>query len=359
MTYTVTQIAAALGVAALGRTERVIESLAEPAAAGPSDLALASNPKYAADLAAGRARAARLWADAEWEVLVLEAAICVGRPRYAMATLTHQFDRAWRAGDGVHPTALIDARARVSAPAAIGPYTVIGPGTVIADGAHIGAHVTIGPGCSIGPGAVLRDGTRLAHNVTAGANLVTQPGALVGGDGFSFVTPEPSSAETVRETLGGDAGEAQTWERIHSLGGVEIGDDVEIGAGSSIDRGTIRATRIGTGTKIDSLVQVGHNVEIGAYCLLCGHVGIGGSAQIGDHVVLGGKTGIVDNITVGDRVVTGAGTLLMANVPAGRVMLGYPATQMQSQLDSYKALRRLPRDITALKKAVFNRGGSD
>ncbi|MEO0486451.1 MAG: UDP-3-O-(3-hydroxymyristoyl)glucosamine N-acyltransferase [Pseudomonadota bacterium] len=357
MALTVEDLASALGVEAQGDGSLVIDALAEPGTARAGDLALASNPKYASALAQGQARAALLWTDADWEGLGLKAAICVGRPRYSMATLTALYDAAWQGAEGIHPTAIIADDATVAG--SVGPYSVIGAGTVIGDGARIGAHVTIGPNCRIGSGAVIRDGARIAHDVTAGASLVVQPGALIGGDGFSFVTPEPSAAETVRETLGGDAGNAQAWTRIHSLGGVEIGDDVEIGAGSSIDRGTIRATRIGTGTKIDSLVQVGHNVEIGEHCLLCGHVGIGGSSKIGDHVILGGKTGVVDNITVGDRVVTGAGTLLMANVPAGRAMLGYPATQMTSHIASYKALRRLPRDIAALKKAVLKLGGSD
>ena len=359
MAYTVKEIAAALGVKASGAADLVIERLAEPADAGPSDLALASNPKYAEAISEGEAKAALLWEGADWQSMGLKAAICVGRPRYALAALSRQFDADWEHQPGIHPTAVIDDKAHVAEDAQIGAYTVIGAGVAIGDHARIGAHVTIGANSKIGYNAVIRDGVRITQDVIAGNDLIIQPGAIIGGDGFSFTTPEPSAAESVRETLGENASDAQSWSRIHSLGGVEIGDDVEIGAGSSIDRGTIRASRIGTGTKIDSLVQVGHNVEIGEHSLLCGHVGIGGSSKIGSHVILGGKTGVVDNITVGDRVVTGAGTLLMANVPDGRVMLGYPATQMKSSIASYKALRRLPRDLAALKKAVSKLSGSD
>ncbi|MEM9349462.1 MAG: UDP-3-O-(3-hydroxymyristoyl)glucosamine N-acyltransferase [Pseudomonadota bacterium] len=358
MAYTIKEIAEALGAVAEGDSSFEVEGLSEPASARAQDLALASNPSYADALTSGKAQAALLWANADWEGMGLRAAIRIGRPRHAMAELTRLYDYAWAKGSGVHDTAVIAPSANVS-DAAIGPLSVIGDRVRIDAGAHIGAHVTIGAGTQIGPGAMIRDGVRIAHGVTIGAGFVAQPGALIGGDGFSFTTPEPSAAETVRETLGEDVGEAQTWERIHSLGGVEIGDDVEVGAGSSIDRGTIRATRIGTGTKIDSLVQVGHNVEVGDHTLLCGQVGIGGSTVIGSHCILGGKTGVVDNVTVGDRVVTGAGTLVMANVPDGRVMLGYPATQMKASLDTYKALRRLPRDIAALKKAVSKLRGSD
>ncbi len=363
MIYTVQQIADALGVPAFGASDILIETLAEPAMAGPRDLALASNPKYADQLTNGQARAALLWADANWEALGLEAAICVERPRHALSSVSAMYDAEWRQGAGIHPSAVVDPSAHIAEDVAIGALCVIAENVKIGRGSRIGAHVSIGRGSEIGEYALIRDGVRIAHNVTAGARLVVQPGAIIGGDGFSFVTPEVSAAETVRSTLGEDTQTTQQeWARIHSLGGVEIGDNVEIGAGTSVDRGTIRATRIGAGSKIDSLVQVGHNVQIGRDCLLCAQVGVGGSTVVGDSVILGGKSGLADNITVGDRVVTGGATIVMANVPAGRAMLGYPATQMQSQIESYKALRRLPRlarDVTALKKAVPNTDGSD
>jgi UDP-3-O-[3-hydroxymyristoyl] glucosamine N-acyltransferase len=174
---------------------------------------------------------------------------------------------------------------------------------------------------------------------------------VIGGDGFSFVTAEPSNVEKARETLGEAAMQAPddpTWHRIHSLGGVVVGDDVEVGANSCIDAGTIRPTRVGNGTKIDSLVQVGHNVIVGAHCLLCAQAGVAGSTAIGDRVVVGGKAGIADNLKVGDDVVLGGGSVVLSNVPAGRVMMGYPATKMQVHIDSYKALRRLPRLLREL-----------
>ncbi|MCH2078557.1 MAG: UDP-3-O-(3-hydroxymyristoyl)glucosamine N-acyltransferase [Rhodobacteraceae bacterium] len=347
-------IAAALGATAQG-ADLEITRLSEPASAGPDDLALASNPKYAEALGQGQARAALLWGDADWQALGLEAAICVGRPRYAMSSVTALYDAQWRAGLGVHPTALIPA----GFDGAVGAYSVIAENAQIGPDAVIGSHVSIGPGVIIGDGATIKDGVRISHGVTIGARVVIQPGAVIGGDGFSFVTPEPSAAEAARSTLGEAGGEAQAWARIHSVGGVEIGDDVEVGANSSIDRGTIRATRVGSGTKIDSLVQVGHNAEIGEHCLLCAQAGVAGSSVIGNHCVLGGQSGVSDNLSVGDRVVLGGASVVMANVPAGRVMLGYPATQMKQQIESYKALRRLPRDLASLKKAVSKLSGSD
>lgn len=362
-TYTVAKIAQSLGLTAQGEGSLVIAGLAEPATAGAGDLALASNVKYADDLAKGDARAALLWQDADWQALGLEAAILVDRPRFAMAQTTQMFDHAWRGGQGVHPTAWVDPTAQVVPDAVIGAFTSIGAGAVIGADAVIGAHVSIADGVQIGQGATLRDGVRIMHNVRIGDGFVAQPNVVIGGDGFSFVTAEVSVAETVRETLG-DQGDSQSqpYSRIHSLGGVIIGDAVEIGAGSCVDAGTIRATRIGDGTKLDNLVQVGHNVTIGRDCLLCGMVGIAGSSDIGNNVILGGRVGVTDNIFVGDRVVAGINSVLMSNVPAGRVMLGYPAVQMKSHVEIYKHQRRLPklaRDVTELKKTVSNPPATD
>jgi len=363
MTFTLAQIAEAIGQTAVGDTGLMIASVAEPASAGPDELALASNPKYAEALAKGQAKAALLWADADWESLGLSGAILVERPRYAMATVTRLYDQNWRQGTGIHPSAWVDPSASVAEDAVIGAFCSVGSGAQIGAGAVLGSHVSIGAGVIIGQGATIRDGVRILSGTTIGDRFVAQPGAVIGGDGFSFVTPEVSAAESVRDTLGdqGDS-DAQPWERIHSLGGVTIGDDVEVGANSCIDAGTIRPTSIGSGTKIDNLVQVGHNVEVGQDCLLCGMVGIAGSVQIGNNVILGGRTCVTDNIFLGDRVVAGFGTVILSNVPAGRVMMGYPAVQMKQHVEGYKLQRRLPnlaRDVAALKKAVSNPDASD
>ena len=167
---------------------------------------------------------------------------------------------------------------------------------------------------------------------------------MIGSDGFSFVTAEKSGVEEARESLGKTHGiKNQSWTRIHSLGSVQIGDDVEIGANSCIDRGTIRDTSIGTGTKVDNLVHIAHNVQVGRDCLLCGMVGVAGSVRIGDRVVLGGQVGVSDNIFIGDDVIAGGGTLILTNAPAGRVLLGYPAVKMDTHIELQKALRRWPR----------------
>jgi UDP-3-O-[3-hydroxymyristoyl] glucosamine N-acyltransferase len=362
MAYTIEQIAAALGADALGAVDIEVESVAEPADAGPAQLALAMKPDYAEGLAQGKARAAMLWHGADWQALGLEAAIMSPRPRFALSGLSAMMDPGQGWGDGVHPSAVVDDTAE------LGDGVVVGPLAVICGGAKIGAGTVVGPQCFIGSDATigaqgfLREGVRIGTRVCIGDRFIAQPGAVIGSDGFSYVTPEESGAEKVRQTLG-DQGEikAQTHARIHSLGAVSIGDDVEVGANSTIDRGTVRDTVIGRGTKIDNLVHIGHNCIIGTDCLLCGQVGMAGSVTVGNNVTMAGQTGVADNIFVGDNVITGGATKLMSNVPAGRVMLGYPAIQMDAQMEVYKGLRRLKRlfnDVADLKKTVSNHSQS-
>ncbi|KQB98148.1 UDP-3-O-(3-hydroxymyristoyl) glucosamine N-acyltransferase [Loktanella sp. 1ANDIMAR09] len=350
MAHRVKDIAAALGAEAFGAVELLVNGASEPASAGPDDLALAMSPAYGAALGQGQARVAVVWPGADWQGLGLEAAIIAPRARLAMAHLTQMLD-ADLPRTGISPQAAIDPSAQIGANVTIGAFCVIGADVVIGAGSWIADHVSIAAGVQIGAACQIHAGVRLQRGVHLGARVILQPNVAIGGDGFSFVTAEPSNVEKARETLGEAAMQAPddpTWHRIHSLGGVVVGDDVEVGANSCIDAGTIRPTRVGHGTKIDSLVQVGHNVIVGAHCLLCAQAGVAGSTVIGDRVVVGGKAGIADNLKVGDDVVLGGGSVVLSNVPAGRVMMGYPATKMQVHIDSYKALRRLPRILRDL-----------
>lgn len=363
MGYTIEQIAVALGASAVGATDIEIDGLAEPADADARHLAMAMKPQYAENLKEGAARAAVLWQDADWRALGLEAAILAPRPRYTMSGLTAMFDPGQGWEDGIHPTAVVHGDARLEKGVGIGPFSVISKGAWIGAGTVIGPQCFVGTDARIGQMGFLREGVKIGARVEIGDRFIAQPGAVIGGDGFSFVTPETSGVENVRETLG-EQGEvqAQSWTRIHSLGAVEIGDDVEVGANTTVDRGTIRSTRIGDGTKIDNQVMIGHNVEIGRDCLLCGLVGIAGSTRIGNNVVLAGKTGVSDNIFIGDNVITGGGTIVLANIPAGRVMLGYPAMKMETTMEVFKGFRRLKRlfaDVAELKKTVSNRPLND
>ncbi|WP_323782432.1 UDP-3-O-(3-hydroxymyristoyl)glucosamine N-acyltransferase [Thalassovita sp.] len=363
MNHSIKEIAAALGAEAFGNTDLQVNGVAEPAQASDTDLALAMKPDFAAGLPDGQARAAMLWAGADWQALGLEAAITAPRPRFAMAGLSAMMDPGQGFATGIHPSAVIDPAAELGENVSVGPLTVIGAGARIGAGSVIGPQCFIGTDTVLGESAYLREGVKIGARVTIGARFIAQPGAIVGGDGFSFVTPEQSTIERVRDTLG-DQGDlaAQSYARIHSLGSVTIGDDVELGANSCIDRGTVRDTQIGNGVKFDNLAQIGHNVEIGNDCLICAQVGVAGSSRIGNNVVLGGQTGVSDNLFIGDHVITGGATKVLANVPAGRVMLGYPAMKMETHIEVYKGLRRLPRlfrDVATLQKAVSKSIKSD
>lgn len=344
MAHSIAEIAKALGAEAAGEVSLRVERASEPAMAGPDDLALAIDPRYADGLAKGKARAAMLWPGADWQGLGLKAAIFAPRGRLAMAGLSRMMDPGPDLAPGVHAMTAIDPTAEIGAGAAIGPFVSIGRGARIGARARIAAHVSIAEDAVIGDDALILHGAHIGARVEIGHRFICQPGAVIGADGFSFVTPEKSGVEEIRETLSQrNEIHEQSWTRIHSLGAVTIGDDVEIGANCTVDRGTIRNTVIGRGTKLDNQVHIGHNVQVGEDTLLCGQVGIAGSSRIGNRVVLAGQVGVNDNIFVGDDVIAGGGTKIFTNAPKGRVLLGYPAVKMETHVEIQKALRRLPR----------------
>lgn len=354
MQVTIKDLAAALSARAWGDLSMQVSGAAEPGQSQSDQIALAMSPKYAEALRPGGA--AILAEGMNPEEYGLKAAIFAPRPRLVMAGLTRSFDPGPEIAPGIHPSAVIHPSARIAEDAAIGHFVVIGEGVEIGTGARIASHVSIARGTKIGEDALILNGVRIQHGITIGDRVVIQPGAVIGADGFSFVTPEESGVEEMRRNLGKrEDFTPQKWERIHSLGGVTIGDDVEIGASVAIDRGTIRDTKIGSGTKLDNLVHIGHNVEVGEDCLICGQVGIAGSSVIGDRVVLAGQCGVSDNINVGDDVIAGGATKIFSRVPAGRIVLGSPAVEMTTRMEMDRATRRLPRlsaTVAKLQKTV-------
>ncbi|MEY1555359.1 UDP-3-O-(3-hydroxymyristoyl)glucosamine N-acyltransferase [Yoonia sp. R2331] len=357
MGLTVRDIATALGAEALGNAELPVRRPAEPALAAEDDLALAMTPKWSEPLGLSRARAALVWPGADWRALGLEAAIEVPRARLAMAQLTQAFD-APRAVTGIHPTALIDDSATIGRDVSIGPFSVIGPGAEIGAGTWIDAHVTVAEAVKVGRTCQIFAGVRLGRAVQIGDRCILQPNVVIGADGFSFVTAGPSNEERAFQGMGRaplDPPDDAVRHRIHSLGSVVVGDDVEVGANSTIDAGTISATTVGRGTKIDNLVQVGHNVVLGEDCVLCAQAAVAGSARIGDRVVLGGKSGVKDNITVGADVVVGGAAVVLSTVEAGQFMMGYPAQPMPS----YRAQLKATRQAVLRQKGVSKPGQND
>ena len=215
--FTLAHIAEVLGQPVLGDGSLTLHRAAEPAVAGPDDLALAMSPDYADALKAGQARAAILWDGADWESFGLRGAILVPRARLAMAGITAALDSGPRMNVGVHPSAIVEKDAVIGEGAAIGPLAVIGAGVRIGVRARIAAHVTIAEDALIGDDVLLMSGVRIGSRVTIGDRFIAQPNAVIGGDGFSFVTPEESGVERARKTLGdqGDISEQSvtTWSR--------------------------------------------------------------------------------------------------------------------------------------------------
>jgi UDP-3-O-[3-hydroxymyristoyl] glucosamine N-acyltransferase len=223
----------------------------------------------------------------------------------------------------VHPSARLESGVVIDPAAVIGPRAEIGAGTVIAPGAVIGPDVRIGRGCVIGASATI-------VHALIGDRVIIHAGVRIGQDGFGY--------------LPGAAGHG----KVPQVGRVIIQDGAEIGANSTLDRGAIRDTVIGEGTKIDNLVQIAHNVEIGRHCVLAAYTGISGSCSIGDYVMMGGRVGVTDNITIGAGAMIAAGSGVMSNVPAGEKWGGAPAQPARDWLKANAALRRLAR-----------RGGAD
>ena len=359
---TIADLARALGAEAVGDTALAVSGAAEPASAGPDEIALAMDRRFADDLARGRARAAILWPEADWQALGLAAAIRAPRARYVLAGVGRVFERVPEIALGIHATAVIDPTATLGDGAAVGAFVVVGARVRVGARARIFSHTSIAEDAVLGDDALLYQGVRIGARVRIGDRFVAQPGAVLGADGFSFVTPQPGIVEEARATGTISAQEQQEYVRINSLGAVVIGDDVEVGANSCIDRGTVADTVIGDGTKIDNLVQLGHNVRVGKTCLICGQAAVAGSVVIGDRVVLGGAAKVADHVRIGANSVITGNSGVASHVPPGRIMMGYPAVPMDQNVEIYKAMRRLPRlmaRLDAAQKPVSNPPASD
>ena len=278
---TVRELSERLGGDLSGDGALEVCALASLQEARPGDVSFVKDAKYARMAASTRASAVLVPAGWQGECTA-PARIYVKDPDAACTQAARWFaPPPVVRTPGIHPTAVIADDARLGRDVHVGPWTVIEAGAEIGDGSVIEAQVFIGQRARLGEGCHLYPQVTVREGCLLGRRVILHSGAVIGGDGFSFVTPEKSGVEEIRETLGERKEiREQHWTRIHSLGGVELGDDVEVGANSTLDRGTIRATRIGRGTKIDSQVQVGHNVVVGEDCLLCGLAAFAEAAMI-------------------------------------------------------------------------------
>jgi UDP-3-O-[3-hydroxymyristoyl] glucosamine N-acyltransferase len=325
--------------------ERVIHAARPMNEAGPDDITFIESDRNARHLKNCRARTAIVPAalaarhgelvGAEGTPLTL---IEVSDPLTAFITLVHHLHgQPERPPAGIDPRAAIHPTAQIGADATLHPFASVGEGSILGARCRLHSGAVVGRDCRLGddvvlhPHVVLYDGTRLGNRVIVHAN------AVLGADGFGYRFQDGRHVKTPQ------------------FGSVEVGDDVEIGAGTTIDRGTFQATRIGAGTKIDNLVQIGHNCQIGKHNLFVSQVGVAGSCSTGDYVVLAGQVGIADHVHIGDQAVIGARSGVPRDVPAGERMLGAPARPESEEKRILLSLGRLPelcRDVRQIKQQL-------
>ncbi len=280
----------------------------------------------------------------------------VKRPKHALAYLLNIFNKPPHVPQGIHPTAIIHSTANIHPHAKIGAYTVVGEHAEIGEEAILMSQVTVEANAKIGNHCLLYAGVRIGERVVVGNNVIIHYNAVIGADGFSFVTPQEGSVEAAKSGKTSTV-TAQNTDiiRINSVGTVIIEDHVEIGANTCIDRSTLGATLIKRNTKIDNLVQIGHNNTIGENCLIVSQAGIAGSCKIGDRVVIAGQVGMADHLKIGDDAIITAKAGLMRDVEAKSVVGGNPAFPIKDAMLSVAMVHKLPemrKEMKELKKRL-------
>jgi len=327
LSYTADEIAAIVQPSASrGATTATIRGIAALNAARPGDLSFLGNPKYKAEVARSQASVVLVPPEYVGEPGANQRFLVVDVPSIALARLCARIEQTLRPppAPGVHASAVVAASARVAATASVGPLCVLEEGVVLGErtllqaSVYVGRNVVVGDDCQLMPGVRLYAGTQLGKRVRLHANVV------IGADGFGY------------ELVDG------RHEKVPQIGMAVIEDDVEIGAGSTVDRARFGRTVVGEGTKIDNLVQVGHNVVIGKHCILCGQVGISGSTTLEDYVVLGGQVGVAGHLTIGKGVKAGGQSGIHASVTPGAYLNGTPAVPYLLERRIQVLKQRLP-----------------
>ncbi|MGH8183127.1 MAG: UDP-3-O-(3-hydroxymyristoyl)glucosamine N-acyltransferase [Rhodanobacteraceae bacterium] len=334
--YRIDELAQRFGLEARGDTARVIRGVAPLGHAGPEHLAFLANPRYAADLAATRAGVVVL--QAEHAEACPVPVLIAGDPYLAYARIATLFEKLPTANPGIHPSAVIAADVRIDPSASIGPGCVIEAGAIVEAGATLGPHCVVGAGCTVGPQSRLGANATLVTRVTLGKRVLIHSGAVLGADGFGIA----------RDTSG--------WVKVPQLGGVRVGDDCEIGANTTIDRGALEDTVLEQDVRLDNQIQIAHNVHIGAHTALAGCAAVAGSARIGRNCMIGGSAGVLGHLEIADGVTITAMTLVTHSIrEPGVYSSGAPIEENRAWRRNAVRMRQLDtmaRRINALEKQV-------
>jgi UDP-3-O-[3-hydroxymyristoyl] glucosamine N-acyltransferase len=330
-------IASAVGGRLIGDPTVSVSGIAPLDRARPEHISFLATPKYATLFASSQAGVVLVPPSLADAASAVRTRIVVEQPHDALLSLIPRFYRPPQGAPGVHVTATIAAGAQLGRDVAIGAYAVVGAGAIIGDGVSLGAHtvvgdhVIVGDACQLFPHVTLYTGTQL------GRRVIVHSGARLGSDGFGYVYREGRH------------------QKIPHVGRCVVEDDVEIGANSTIDRGSIDDTVIGAGTKIDNLVHIGHNVRIGRLCLLMAQVGIAGSARVEDGCILAGQVGVGGHLTIGGGAKIGGQAGVFGDVPSGATWSGYPARPHKEALRAQAAMFKLPGLLRRIEQLFESR----
>jgi UDP-3-O-[3-hydroxymyristoyl] glucosamine N-acyltransferase len=333
-------IARAVGGQVVGDATAPVYGVAPLERATERDLSFLATARHVAALAGSRAAVVLVSPELAGSPGGVRARVVVADPQAALVSLLPRFAHPSGRGDGVHETAVIGRGARLGRGVSLGPYVVLGDGASLGDGVVIDAHCVVGPGVQVGEGSRLFPHVTLYEGAELGRRVTVHAGARIGGDGFGYLFRDGRH------------------EKIPHVGRCVIGDDVEIGANTTIDRGSVGDTVIGAGTKIDNLVHIAHNCRIGKNCVFAAQVGLAGSVVVEDGSALGGQAGVADHQTIGAGARVGAQAGVFGDVPAGQTWSGYPARPHRQALRAQAALFRLPPLLKRIERLLGGEGAN-
>lgn len=349
-TYTIEEINGVVG-GLLNKVEGgdiKISNIAPPLLSDENTLALALGEEEIENLSKTKAKAALVPLGVNIDGFTT---IEVERPRLAMMKLLHMFYTEPETEKGVHPAATVHSSVKLGLNVSIGPNVVLAKGVEIGDNTKILANSYIGGGSKVGKDCLFHSGVNIGDRVEIGNKVILHHGVSLGADGFSFVTENPDNIEQARKE--GSIKEENVEQKIFkipSIGGVKIGDNVEIGANTTIDRGTIENTCIGEDTKIDDQVMIGHNCKIGKGCMIVSQVGIAGSCVIGDRVVIAGQAGLADHISIGNDSIIGPSSGVTKSFPEKSIIIGAPAVPRKEFIRQLKTMKDATELVKKFKK---------